>query len=175
MRSLSDEVRAAQVIGRIHYLQAADATWTAAVGRGRSEEVDGLEIVTNELRTTVAALREDVPFIVRLASELDEDGIEQKLSHPKMPKELIDAFRHLAEHHGGYAKLVEDHLGRLDGALASKRDALDTEYDRLRSGGPRPISGGSDAEACAWGIGLAVLGGAPAVSAAGVLLAILSC
>lgn len=177
MSSLADEARAAQVIGRLHYLKAADAVWGAGLRRGQPEELEALGIVVDQLMTTLAALRDDVPFIHRMASELDEEGFDRTLSDPKMPTDLATSFRRLAEENGGFRAFATERLGDLDGVLSGKQDTIGAEYQRMRSGGPRGVSGGSDSDACAIGIAAAVLGGAvsPALSAGGVLLAVLSC
>ena len=71
MAPLADQAHAAQIIGRLHYLLAAESVWMSGVGRGQPEEIEALGIVKDEMLTTLATLRGDLPFIRGLAAELD--------------------------------------------------------------------------------------------------------
>ena len=128
--------------------------------------------------TTVATLKADVPFLIRLGTEIGEDGLERTLSQPGAPADLVASFRRLAERHGGVAEFTRQTLGTLDHVLSSKQEAVRAESERMQSGGARGvISGGADPEACALGLAVMLLSApvSPAASLAGGLLAVLSC
>lgn len=173
MQSVADQTRASQIADRLNSLRTAEAIWTAGAARRRSEESEALLIVADQILNTLASIKEDVPFVVRLASELDESAFESAASHPQMPPELVSSFRRLADAHGGVTALVREHVERLGEVLSSKREAIEAEAGRLRSGEPPVAGGGADADGCVIGLGMCCL--SPALWPAGITLAILSC
>jgi len=158
MASLADQAHAAQIIGRLHYLLAADSVWTRGVGRGQAEEIEALGIVKDEMLTTLATLRGDVPFIRGLVSELDEDAGERPLSRPQVPDGLKTSFRRVIERHGGFVKFTTEQLETFDARLDEQQASIVADYDRMRGGIPPTIRGGSSAAGLAAGAVLIALG-----------------
>lgn len=178
MASLADQAHAAQIIGRLHYLLAADSVWMSGVRRGQPEEIEALGVVKDEMLTTLATLRGDVPFIGRLASELDEDAVERPLSRPQVPDDLKTSFRRVIEHHGGFVKFMTERLEMFHAGLDEQRASIVADYDRMRGGIPPTIRGGSSS---GWlvpaGAALITLGAAtgnPELVTAGALLVVMS-
>jgi len=172
--SLADRARAAQIAGRLQYLLALDSVWMAEIAQGQPRiQVEAISMVKDQLMTTLATLRSDVPFIRGLASDLDQDAVGKSLSHPQVPKEVLLAFRRVADRRGGFGTFASEQLGTLDAVLADIETNIISDLDRVRAAAPRTIRGGSDSTGVAIGVGLIVTG-IPAAEAAGILLVILS-
>ena len=175
MASLADRARAAQIIGRLQYLLAADSVWMSEVGRGDGQ-VEALGIMKDQLMAAIATLRSDVPFLRALGSEVDQHAVERALSQAGLPEEVLASFRRATDQRGGFVKFMADQLGHFDTVLADNEAFLASEFDRIRGRVPPTIRGGSDPTGVAVGVAMIVLGGpvSPAVEAAGALLVILS-